>query len=197
MRPLSYNLLSQRFGRLLVIGYALGKWLCRCDCGTEKAIASGHLRSGVVVSCGCYILEVVKRPRKHGMASTRVQKIWIGMHQRCENPKNKAFSGYGGRGIKVCDHWKEFANFYADMGDPPLGMSLERCNNELGYEPSNCRWATTMEQNRNTRKTRFIEINGQRRSLAEWCQLQKLPYTTAHARLRRGWSNEAALGFGP
>lgn len=190
---LKFDHTGQRFGRLLVISKQGEKWLCRCDCGTEKPISGGHLRSGNVVSCGCYIKEIAKNPKTHGATYTRASKIWVSMNQRCNNPKNSRYSDYGGRGIKVCDRWLKLENFIADMGQPPAGMTLDRINNDLGYEPSNCRWATSIQQARNTSANRLVTINGITKTLAEWCEIYDLKYQTAHSRIRKGWSEEEAI----
>lgn len=87
----------------------------------------------------------------HGMSKTRTYKSWQRMHQRCYNPNETGYENWGGRGIKVCEQWKEFENFYKDMGDRPINTSLDRINNDGNYEPSNCKWSTRHEQNLNKR----------------------------------------------
>jgi hypothetical protein len=117
----------------------------------------------------------------------------MSMRQRCENPNDLAYKNYGGRGISICERWKTFENFAADMGAMPDDHSLERIDVNGNYEPSNCRWATDLEQSRNTRKTRWIEYCGVRACLAEWSDRTGMRRGTISARLKNGWSVERAL----
>lgn len=192
---LKYNLEGQRFGHLTVISKCADKWLCRCDCGNEMTAFSGHLREGRTKSCGCSTAEFLAAPRTHGKRHTRAWKIWSGIKQRCLNPKNSAYKRYGGRGITICDKWLTLEGFLEDMGEPPEGMSIDRKENDKGYCKDNCRWATDTQQARNTSANRIITIGNEKNTLAEWCEILGIKYTTAHSRLRRGWSAEKALGF--
>src|SRR5262249_16960599 len=153
------DLTRRRFGRWMVLALHLERdqyghvlWSCRCDCGTERIVRGDTLRGGISTSCGCFLPEAAKKHRTtHGMFGTRVYKIWHGMLQRCTNPNNSGYANYGGRGITVCEEWLSFENFYADVGDPPPGLSLDRTNNNGNYEPTNWGWATPLMQTRNRR----------------------------------------------
>lgn len=150
---------NQRFGRLVAIAptgemrRGVSLWRCRCDCGETKIAAVNSLRGGLVRSCGCLIREVAaERQRTHGMHGTRTYKTWDCMIQRCSNPSSTSYPRYGGIGTTVCDRWRKFESFLADMGERPSGMSLDRIDSNKGYEPGNCRWSDTLTQARNRRK---------------------------------------------
>ena len=151
------DITNQRFGRLLCLrpgtSHRSGRfWICICDCGTECEIRGGSLRSGLTRSCGC-LRSDKETHQKHGQATqpTGAYRSWISMRSRCRNPKCNRFQYYGGRGITICDRWDKFENFLADMGDRPVGRTLDRINVNGNYEPSNCRWATPAEQLMNRR----------------------------------------------
>lgn len=132
----------------------------------------------------------------HAVRSTRSPEydVWASMIQRCTNPNHAQFKDYGGRGITVCQRWRDFANFIADMGPrPPLTM-LERVKNHKGYSPANCRWATNIEQARNTRTTVFVTINRQRKPVPEWCEMYGVNRSTVYKRVKRsGWTWQRAI----
>ena len=115
------------------------------------------------------------------------------MRSRCENPKDKDFPQYGGRGIFVCERWQSFENFHSDMGDRPPGLTIERINNDGPYAPDNCRWATQAEQAQNKRTARFLTYEGRTMRLREWALATDIPLQTIASRLRSGWSPEDAL----
>jgi hypothetical protein len=124
---------------------------------------------------------------------TDTYRIWAGMKNRCENPKNKDFGRYGGRGISVCERWQTFSNFLFDMGERPDGLTIERVKNEKGYDPENCIWATRKVQRRNTSLTVRVVLDGKNISLVEACEVLGVKYQNARMRIRRGWSVSRSL----
>lgn len=157
-------LLGKRFGRLVVKEY-VGKtagdanlWLCKCDCGKEVSVRTGSLNSGVTKSCGCYAKAVASTPKLHGLSKHPLYAVWAAMKDRCSNPNNELFHRYGGRGIVVCDEWRDsFVTFYGwamSSGYRP-GITLDRRDNDGDYDPDNCRWRTYSEQMQNTSRTKI------------------------------------------
>lgn len=163
---------------------------CRCECGRIVSVNLVDLKSNKTKSCGCWNLYVSKTQFiTHGERRSVEYKILRGMVARCHCPTNKAFSNYGGRGIIVCDEWrKDAAAFIAHVGRRPSELhSIERIDNERGYEPGNVRWATMKEQCRNKRGNNWIEYNGERRLLIEVCEELGVRVKTIEHRIRRGW----------
>ena len=169
-----FNLIGQRFAKFAVIDGPIKKigdrkyyWLCKCVCGKEKLVSTNWLITGYSKSCGCSRGEYVGNAhRKHGMCRTRTYQIWVGAKDRCYNKNNPNFNNYGGRGITVCERWREsFENFYADMGEAVGKMTLNRIDTNGNYEPSNCRWATMQEQNNNRRDNIIVLYNGEQTTL--------------------------------
>lgn len=190
------DLTGRRFGRLKVLGRAPNKtkgntqWFCKCDCGVVKITQGGALKNGRVLSCGCLHKETAT---KHGMEATPTYNAWAAMKSRCSNPKNKFYRDYGGRGITYCREWERFEQFFSDMGKKPAGMSLERIDNNAGYGPQNCKWATPKQQRRNTRANKFIEFRGSSKTATEWAEDLQMPVETIRSRLNLGWTIEDAL----
>ena len=187
------DLTGQRFGRWLVLSRVESiklpsstktRYLCRCDCGSERIVQAGNLISGLSLSCGCEkiektILRLTKHGNRRGGKSTRTYRAWSDMLQRCNNPRNSMFHYYGGRGIKVCDRWlgeRGFENFLVDMGECLKGLTLERINSNGNYEPGNCKWATPLEQGNNTRRNVRINIDGAVMTMAQLCRSRGLKY---------------------
>ena len=192
------NLTGQSFGRLTAVedlgvieGYRA--YRCACSCGKETVVAAYRLlHEKGPRSCGCLQREAVT---KHGMEGTHVYEIWRNMRGRCYDVKDKSFPSYGGRGIAICDRWKDtFQNFYDDMGEPPSDLhTLDRRDNDGNYEPGNCRWATPEEQANNRSNSVFIEYDGRRQTLTQWAREYGVHPITLAGRLKRGWSVEDSL----
>ncbi len=195
-------MIGLRFGRLLVVASAprmnrVSRWGCICDCGTACVCYSGNLKSGRTVSCGCYRLEQVKAASTtHGLSRTREHRIWTGIKTRCLNAKCRAYPNYGGRGITICDRWREsFSAFLADMGASTQGTSIDRIDNDRGYEPGNCRWASASDQAHNSRQAVHLTAWGETKALAEWSRDRRCGCTksTLGRRVRLGVSPELAI----
>lgn len=194
---------GERFGRLVVVKY-VGKvenrlsWECLCDCGNTKTVFANNLRVGHTTSCGCRQRELAsKRQTTHGATGTPEFEAWCSIHKRCNNPSNRAFASYGGRGISVCSRWSSFDNFLFDMGNKPTSLhSIDRINNDLGYAPDNCRWATYTTQNRNKRSNRILIIHGISKCVSDWAELSPVNAIAIFARLYDRWPDELAV-FAP
>lgn len=151
---------SEIYGRLTVLAESeptdsqrRRRVLARCECGVEKTYRLEHLKTGATVSCGCHRRMVSStQALTHGMTHEPIYQVWSAMKERCGNPRNKSYADYGGRGIRVCEPWlASFETFLADMGERPVGTSIDRIDNEGNYEPGNCRWATASQQRMNRR----------------------------------------------
>jgi hypothetical protein len=173
---------------------------CRCNCGTEKIVRLDGVKSGRVVSCGCFN-KAAKTRHGHlalGSPTSKMYRCWLSMLARCYNPKNKSFSRYGGRGVTVCTIWRRsFDCFFRDVGFPPAACySLDRIDNEGAYEPGNVKWSTPEEQCRNRRSNRLITFQGEEKTMTEWAAQFGLKPATLWARLRSGWPMERAAQAG-
>lgn len=202
MSAIAHDLAGKKFGRLTVIErYAKNtkqekpQWICKCDCGNEHIVPSASLVSGDTRSCGCLSKET-KRTYKHGMTHSKLYSVWRNMIDRCYREKNHAYKDYGGRGIYVCDEWRnDFKAFYdwaikAGYGE---GLSIDRSDNNGPYSPENCRWETPLEQANNRRANRLITFQGETKSLTQWSREYGHNYAMVQRRLNRGWSVETAL----
>jgi hypothetical protein len=208
-RPLTHDLLGQTFGELTVIARSQRKapypyWVCRCTCGRTVDVASTNLRFGHSRSCGCRTKEWASAALKgknttHGLTQGGVipkeYEVWRGMLRRCYESDHPAYKNYGARGIRVCARWRDFGNFYKDMGPrPSTKHSLDRRDNSKGYNPDNCRWATWRVQANNKRSNRRITFDGRTQNLSEWSREVGLGADTLCRRLEfLGWSVERAL----
>lgn len=189
------NLKGRKFNRWRVLRYA-GKdksgntlWKCRCKCGTTRTIRAGHLTSGASKSCGCLRTEkMVKRSTKHGHARrgrhSAEYDIWVSMRARCNDRRNKSWSQYGGKGVRVCKRWEVFENFYADLGPRPKGTSLGRKNDAGDYRRGNVEWQTVAQQAAHRAR---LTVDGVTRSVAEWAKITGLRFQTIRRRRALGW----------
>ncbi len=211
-----------RFHKLVVLRraendrYSDADWICHCDCGNEKTVTSGNLRSrrSPTKSCGCHNRAVTgARSRTHGEGSiprgiSREYATWQRMKNRCFNPHDKRWERYGGRGLRVCVGWRDdYPRFLADMGRRPRGLTIDRINNDGHYScgkcaecvangwPANCRWASASQQIRNSTKARPIAAFGKTLILDDWSKVTGLKRTTISERINRGWSVEEALSL--
>lgn len=192
--PLQFEA-GQKFGELTVVRRDDGstRWLCACSCGKSTSVAAAKLKSGHTKSCGHLLY--VGRPKTHGDTESREYRIWTDMLQRCFNPKRRFYSRYGGRGITVCDRWRnDYAAFLADMGRTPFpDAQIDRTNNDGDYEPGNCRWVSRTENMRNRGNARFVEYGGRRLRLFEWSEELGVPTRLLQVRFHRGWTDEEII----
>lgn len=186
---------NKRFGKLLAIKrignnkYKQSLWLCKCNCGREVIIRAYCLKNGSTKSCGCYRKEFKCYNAKYNAKKyNRLYNIWKGINRRCYNKKDSSYNLYGGRGIIVCDDWKNdfekfkdwaFENGYAEH------LTIDRINNDGNYEPNNCRWATKKEQNSNTRRNIYITFNGETKVASDWAKQTGIGLYTILYRIRK------------
>ena len=199
------DLSGLRFGRLQAIRpyrstnpmkYTPPQWECICDCGKLTYPETRKLVAGKVLSCGCYKRDKTgDRARTHGLSKTPEYRIWNQMKQRCTNPNRKSYKNYGSRGINVCTAWlASFESFLHDMGKRPSPKhTLERLNNEDGYNPCNCVWATKNVQANNTRRVRRYTLLGETLTMKQWCDRLHLNYWTVRTRLDTGVPPDVAF----
>lgn len=192
------SLVGQKFGRLSVLAmnpdrkHSKTTWDCQCECGNKVTVIGASLTKGNSKSCGCLKIESLTERATHGKTGTREYRIWQAMQARCDNAALPGYKNYGGRGIAVCERWRVFENFFADMGPCPEKFSIERVNRDGNYEPGNCIWANHTTQMRNTRRTRFLTLNGTTKCLKEWAQQIGIDQASLRERLDK-WSLEKAL----
>lgn len=191
------DLTGKRFGRLVVLrrsekrcGASL-KWLCQCDCGNIVDVIGSNLRGGRTESCGCLRSETsIGRHKTHGLSRSskkdnRIYRIWCGMKERCLNRNFKYWHRYGGSGIDICDEWKNdymaFHNWAIENGYKD-DLTIDRIDNQRGYEPSNCRWATYEQQLKNRRNSVFVMYNGEKKTVGEVARIEGISWDTAKRR---------------
>lgn len=197
------NLIGKKFGLLTVESLA-GRselrqivWNCKCSCGEKIMVFGNNMKNGHTQSCGCLRLNFGMSKITHGHSRkgrvSKTYKTWKGMKERCQRVKNKHFKYYGGRGIKVCPRWKKFQNFISDMGIAPIGMQIERKNNNGNYEPSNCKWVTQTEQANNKSTSVRISFNGLTLTAAQWSRRLGLNEKKIYSRAAKGWKPKKIL----
>ena len=176
-------------------------YLCLCDCGNWTEANANELKNNHKKSCGCLHNEINSEFGKrkshfiHGESKTNLHKIWQGMIQRCHNPKNPAYSYYGGRGIFVCPEWHDYTIFSKWAHDNCYvdGLSIERIDNDLEYSPDNCKWIPRSEQSKNRRSVLKYEYNGATKTLREWGEEVGIKPKILWSRIHSGWTIERAL----
>lgn len=193
------DLIGQRFGRLIVLRFNGIKnggayWQTICDCGVEGSVQAGNLQGGNTKSCGCYSQDKTReRSTTHGLSGSLTYTSWKNMWSRCRNKNNAEFKNYGARGIRVCSEWKDFSSFLHDLGACPHGLTLERVNNNAGYFPSNCRWATRREQCNNKRTNHLLSFGGETLTIRAWSRKLGGSDEMVGKRLKAGWPVHRAL----
>ena len=196
------DLTGRRYGRLEVIKKykslnSSTRWLCKCDCGNYTVVHANSLKSGNTKSCGCIKIETQKMKATHGMTHTPLYGVWNSMKQRCNNPNSTSFKSYGARGISVCEEWEnDFYNFYewAISNGYAKGLSIDRIDVNGNYEPGNCRWADNITQANNKRNNVCYELNGETKTINQWCREYNISYSVVHQRIKKfGYTLKEAL----
>lgn len=201
------EMIGKRFGRLTVLRLShKDRWykrnyVCRCDCGNETIVLGRNLTTGNTTSCGCFKKEVIEKGAnlKHAMRKTRLYSIWAGIRKRIRNERDISFENYGGRGIKVCDEWSDFANFakWALENGYCANLTIDRIDVNGDYAPDNCRWATIKQQQRNKRNNNLITYNGETKCATEWEQVLGYNKGLIYARQSLGWDIDRIMTTPP
>lgn len=191
------DLTGNKYGRLTVLYYTRmgkkqAKWMCECECGNKTEVFGSAIVGGGTKSCGCLLK--INSHRTHGMSNTRLYSVWKWMRMRCERPGTNSYDRYGGRGIKVCDRWLEFENFYEDMGDTyQEGLQLDRIDFDGNYCPENCKWSTTKEQANNRVTNVFVEYKGEKYTVTQLAEKIGMNQQTLRDRIHAGWGVDKAV----
>ena len=191
------DLTGQTFGRLTVIERrgnqnAHATWLCSCSCGRMVVVASGSLRHGTTLSCGCLHRD---KQTTHGLSKTQLYSVWCSIKDKCKNITHESYINYGGRGISYCKEWEDFLPFYewAINNGYKKGLTIDRIDVNGDYTPSNCRWVTMQAQQRNKRNNRLITYKGEAHCVSEWAEITGINRNTINSRLRLGYDIEKVL----
>lgn len=205
------DLSGNKYGRLLVLKTDENRhnkihYICKCDCGNITSVRADSLKNGSIKSCGCLAKETAAKQGmknvKHGgcrrdytSKEKRLYNIWAHMKSRCRNEKDPSYKKYGALGIDYCAEWEEFKTFsdWAIANGYNNHLTIDRVDNTKGYCPENCRWADYYTQNNNRKNTIFINIEGEKHSLSEWCHILNMSYRTVYTRLKNGWEPNEAL----
>lgn len=196
------DLTGKRFGKLTAISIDHKSeestrvyWKCVCECGGNRIVSNDHLRNGDITDCGCY-RKHLSHWNKHGMSDSRLYRIWSLMKGRCFNEKRKEYKNYGGRGISVCSEWLDAKTFieWALKNGYEDNLTLDRIDNDKGYQPNNCRWVSRSDQSNNKRNNRLFTHAGETKTMAQWANDNNLPYYILKKRIDKlGWSFEKAI----
>lgn len=211
----SKDITGQKFNRLTAIKFHHTKeytysnnrkqktqyWLCKCDCGKITIVSKSSLVCGKVKSCGCLRKEISTQNAlantKHGLKHTKIYSVWHGIKTRCYNINSKDYQNYGGRGIKMCDEWRNDVQafyYWAINNGHDKNLTIDRIDVNGDYSPNNCRWISRCEQERNKRRTRYLTYNGETHCMKEWAEIIGINYSTLKSRLGvKKWSVERAL----
>lgn len=195
------DLTGKKFGRLLVLercenhiqpnGQIKVQWLCKCDCGKKIKVQGSNIKSGHTVSCGCFDKE---RKIIHGEWGTRLYCVWAGIKSRCYNKKNKQYKDYGGRGIVMCDEWKNSYQTFCDWSikngyekKAKRGYcTIDRIDNNGNYFPNNCKWVSMHIQSRHKRNNIVFEFNGKKKCISDWAKILNIPNETLRNHYHKG-----------
>lgn len=196
------NISGEKFGRLTVISRAQNtstgsaRWNCACECGNTVTVDAGKLKSGHTKSCGCLRAEQNRTVAlKHGMHNTRIHRIWMQMHARCNARSGNNYKWYAERGVKVCNEWSDFQNFYQWSANNGYAddLSIDRIDVDGDYSPENCRWVDIITQANNKRNNFKIEYGGRTQTIPQWARETSLPAGVIRYRILHGWTPEEAL----
>lgn len=198
MRGQKQSKVGMIFGRLTVVEYLGGsRWRCMCECGNETVVLSGDLTGNKTRSCGCLHAEELRaRLTTHGGRKERLYHIWINMKSRCYNSNDKEYKNYGGRGVTICNEWKDdFRTFreWSKANGYREDLTIDRIDVNGNYTPDNCRWVTMVVQANNSRRNVFLTHNGKTQTVAQWAREMGVNHRMLHKRLKRGWSVEKTL----